>query len=89
MDDNITAVPLTGADISEKYITRDYTATATTATTIINFSQFIKDELERAQAIQVHPIECKKCGASFEFKGQRGKCPYCGTYYSTQIVMEE
>ena len=87
MDDNITAVPLTGADISEKYITRNYTAT--TATTIINFSQFIKDELERAQAIQVHPIECKKCGASFEFKGQRGKCPYCGTYYSTQIVMEE
>ena len=84
MDNSIT---LTESDISDKYITRSYTST--TAITIVNFSQLIKDELERAQAIQVHPIECKKCGASFEFKGQRGKCPYCGTYYSTQIVMEE
>ena len=87
MNNRITVGSLTGTDIGEQYITRNYTPTI--AATTINFSQFIKDELERAQAIQVHPIECKKCGASFEFKGQRGKCPYCGTYYSTQIVMEK
>ena len=30
------------------------------------------------EVIEVHPIVCKKCGASFQLKYGEGKCEHCG-----------
>ena len=43
----------------------------------------------RAEVVEVYPIVCPKCGASFELKYGRGKCPYCDTYYTTEFKLVE
>ena len=49
----------------------------------------LREEIKCLRTRQVHAIVCGKCGGSFEFRGENGVCPYCGTHYSTRIVMEE
>lgn len=43
----------------------------------------------RCEVVEVNPIICPKCGASFELKYGSGKCNYCGTYYTTKFSLEE
>lgn len=43
----------------------------------------------QCQVVEVYPITCPKCGASFELKYGSGQCPYCNTYYSTQFKLVE
>lgn len=43
----------------------------------------------RCEVVEVYPITCPKCGASFELKYGSGQCPYCNTYYSTQFKLVE
>lgn len=43
----------------------------------------------RCEVVEVHPIVCKKCGASFQLKYGEGQCEHCGTYYTTRFVLEE
>lgn len=49
----------------------------------------LREEIKCLRTRQAHAIVCSKCGGSFEFRGENGVCPYCGTHYSTRIVMEE
>ncbi|MBQ2641389.1 MAG: hypothetical protein IJG15_05265 [Lachnospiraceae bacterium] len=49
----------------------------------------LREEIECLRTRQAHAIVCGKCGGSFEFRGENGVCPYCGTHYSTRIAMEE
>ena len=43
----------------------------------------------RCEVVEVHPIVCKKCGASFQLKYGEGRCEHCGTYYTTRFIIEE
>lgn len=43
----------------------------------------------RCEIVEIHPISCKKCGASFQLKYGEGQCPHCGTYYTTQFNIVE
>ena len=43
----------------------------------------------RSVLIEIEPITCPKCGASFELKYGNGRCNYCGTYYTTQFKLVE
>lgn len=43
----------------------------------------------KCEVIEVHPIVCKKCGASFQLKYGEGRCEHCGTYYTTRFILEE
>lgn len=43
----------------------------------------------RCEIVEVHPITCPKCGASFELRYGTGKCDYCGTWYSTNFELKE
>jgi hypothetical protein len=43
----------------------------------------------RCEVVEIYPITCPKCGASFELKYGSGQCPYCNTYYSTQFKLVE
>lgn len=43
----------------------------------------------RCQVIEVHPIICPKCGASFKLKYGSGQCQHCGTYYTTDFKLIE
>lgn len=43
----------------------------------------------QCEVVEVHPITCPKCGASFELKYGSGKCPHCDTYYTTQFKLVE
>ena len=44
----------------------------------------------RCAIVEVQPIVCPKCGASFDLKYGHGKCDYCATYYATEFkVVEE
>ena len=45
--------------------------------------------LLRAKVVEVYPITCPKCGASFELKYGSGQCPYCKTYYTTEFNLKE
>lgn len=37
----------------------------------------------------VYPVTCPKCGASFELVGEKGKCDYCGTFFSATMTLKE
>ena len=43
----------------------------------------------RCEIVEIHPITCPKCGASFELRYGTGKCDYCGTLYSTNFELKE
>ena len=43
----------------------------------------------RCEVVEVYPITCPKCGASFELKYGSGQCPYCKTYYTTEFKLQE
>lgn len=43
----------------------------------------------RSQVVEVYPITCPKCGASFELKCDSGQCPHCETYYTTEFKLVE
>lgn len=43
----------------------------------------------RCEVVEVHPITCPKCSASFELHYGSGKCDHCGTYYTTQFKLTE
>ena len=44
----------------------------------------------RMEVVEVYPIKCKNCGATFELKYGSGQCQNCGTHYTTQFkVVEE
>ena len=43
----------------------------------------------RCEVVEIYPIMCPKCGASFELKYGSGKCPHCDTYYTTQFKIVE
>ena len=43
----------------------------------------------QCQIVEVYPIICPKCGASFELKYGNGQCPYCNTYYTTEFKLKE
>ncbi len=43
----------------------------------------------RCEIVEIHPITCPKCGASFELRYGTGKCDYCGTWYSTNFELKE
>ncbi|MBQ7064152.1 MAG: hypothetical protein IJM90_04610 [Firmicutes bacterium] len=43
----------------------------------------------RCEVVEVNPIVCKKCGASFELKYGEGRCEHCGTYYTTKFELVE
>ena len=39
--------------------------------------------------VEAYPTICKRCGASFELRYGSGQCEHCGTYYTTQFIVEE
>ena len=43
----------------------------------------------RCEVVEVYPITCPKCGASFELKYGSGRCTHCGTYYTTEFKLKE
>lgn len=43
----------------------------------------------KCEVVEVHPIICKRCGASFQLKYGEGQCPHCGTYYTTRFEIVE
>jgi rRNA maturation endonuclease Nob1 len=43
----------------------------------------------KCEIVEVYPITCPKCGASFELKYGSGQCDHCGTYYTTQFKLIE
>lgn len=43
----------------------------------------------KAYITEIHPINCPKCGGSFELKFGSGKCPYCNTYFTTEFKLVE
>lgn len=43
----------------------------------------------RCEIVEIHPVTCPKCGASFELRYGTGKCDYCGTWYSTNFELKE
>lgn len=43
----------------------------------------------KAYITEIHPINCPKCGGSFELKYGNGKCPYCNTYFTTEFKLVE
>ena len=43
----------------------------------------------KCYVVEAHPITCPKCGASFELAFGKGRCNFCGTYYTTQFKIEE
>lgn len=43
----------------------------------------------RCEVVEVYPITCPKCGASFELRYGSGKCDHCGTNYTTQFKVVE
>ena len=43
----------------------------------------------RCEVIEAHPITCSKCGANVELHHGEGRCEYCGTYYTTRIMVQE
>ena len=43
----------------------------------------------KCEVVEVRPITCSKCGASFQLHHGEGQCPHCGTYYTTHFYIEE
>ena len=43
----------------------------------------------RCEVVEIYPIICPKCGASFELKYGNGQCPYCNTCYTTEFKIKE
>ena len=43
----------------------------------------------RCEVVEVYPITCPKCGASFKLHYGSGQCDHCGTYYTTQFKLQE
>lgn len=43
----------------------------------------------QCEIVEVYPITCPKCGASFELKYGSGQCPFCKTYYTTKFKLVE
>ena len=39
----------------------------------------------QCKVIEAHPITCPKCGGTFELAFGRGKCDFCGTYFTTEF----
>ena len=45
--------------------------------------------LLKCEIVEVSPITCPKCGGSFELKYGSGQCPYCDTYFTTELKIKE
>ena len=43
----------------------------------------------QCKVIEAHPITCPKCGGTFELAYGRGKCDFCGTYFTTEFKITE
>ena len=43
----------------------------------------------RMEVVEVYPVKCKNCGATFELKYGSGRCECCGTNYTTQFKVVE
>lgn len=39
--------------------------------------------------VAVHAIKCPNCGHSFELAYGKGRCEFCGTYFTTQFQITE
>ncbi len=38
--------------------------------------------ITRTDRLDLHHAKCDFCGATFEFRGENSKCPYCGNWFS-------
>ena len=43
----------------------------------------------KCNVVTAHPITCPKCGGSFELAFGKGRCDFCGTYFTTEFKIEE
>ena len=43
----------------------------------------------QCEVVEIYPITCPKCGASFQLKYGEGQCPFCNTNYTTQFKLIE
>lgn len=43
----------------------------------------------KCYVVEAHPITCPKCGGTFELAFGKGRCDFCGTYFTTQFKIEE
>ena len=43
----------------------------------------------KCRVIEAHPITCPKCGGSFELAFGKGRCQFCGTYFTTEFKIKE
>ena len=43
----------------------------------------------RCEVVEVYSTDCPKCGGQVELKYGSGRCPYCGTNYTTQFKLME
>lgn len=41
----------------------------------------------QCQVIEAHPITCPNCGGTFELAFGKGKCDFCGTYFTTEFKL--
>lgn len=43
----------------------------------------------KVNVVTAYPIKCPNCGSSFELAFGKGKCDFCGTYFTTEFKIEE
>ena len=43
----------------------------------------------KCNVIEAHPITCPKCGGTFELAFGKGRCSFCGTYFTTEFKITE
>lgn len=43
----------------------------------------------KCQVVTAYPITCPKCGGTFELAFGKGRCDFCGTYFTTEFKIEE
>jgi len=41
----------------------------------------------KCEVIALHPISCPKCGGSVNLTHGEGRCDYCGTLFTTKLMM--
>ena len=43
----------------------------------------------QCEVVEIYDTNCRKCGSPMELKFGEGKCPCCGTQYTTQFRLVE
>lgn len=43
----------------------------------------------KCNVVTAHPITCPKCGGTFELAFGKGRCDFCGTYFTTEFKITE